>query len=222
MAALLGATFSLPLLAHVLEQSVDSVRTALEPAAKAGFLAAVCDPQAGVGTQDAPWHLSEPERGPTWRFYHDRLQYAALDLLGDTKVKACETIARRLIDGSARDHSSKLVELVAFYTSQCVQAFCNLRDANSAFDYVYRAAREAIETAAYDIALTYVDTARMLHEHTSDANHESLAFELELLQCTALRPLGQLDVAREKLALLRSRAADLDAYNRCAALEIVP
>jgi predicted ATPase/signal transduction histidine kinase/CheY-like chemotaxis protein len=77
--ARIGDTFTEDLVARVLDEPVDEVAARLAAAAEAGFVAPLPDP---TDTTDG----TDPTLAPspaTWRFLHDRLQQAALDLLDD-------------------------------------------------------------------------------------------------------------------------------------------
>ncbi|MGH9010892.1 MAG: ATP-binding protein, partial [Acidimicrobiia bacterium] len=195
IAALIGNTFALNLLASALDLTPTETARVLSDAIRAGFLLPLSDDHELV------MEGLEVGSSVAYRFLHDRVQQACHSMMAPADVPAVHRrIGDLLLDRlRERGGDDDLFDVVAHLNagapvitgddSRLELAQLNLE-----------AARKARASNAYDAALSHVEAGLgLLPAEATDASYD-LIFGLRLLRAQALAVLGRVDEAEAEFA----------------------
>jgi predicted ATPase/signal transduction histidine kinase len=195
IAALIGNTFDLDLLASALDLAPTETARVLSDAIGVGFLLALSDDHELVVEGLAVG------RSVAYRFLHDRVQQACHSMMAPADVPAVHRRVGDLLLDRLRERGGDedLFDVVA-HLNAAAPAVTGDDDRLELARLNLEAARKARASNAYDAALSYVEAGLgLLPAEAGDAFYD-LVFGLRLLRAQALAVLGRVDEAEAEFA----------------------
>jgi predicted ATPase/signal transduction histidine kinase len=195
VAALIGNTFDLDLLASALDLTPPEAARVLSDAIRAGFILPLSDDHELVVEGLA---VGNPV---AYRFLHDRVQQACHSMMGATDIPAVHRRVGDLLLNRLRERGrdDDLFEVVS-HLNAAAPVISGDDNRRELAQLNLEAARKARASNAYDAALSHVEAGLgLLSAEAREASYD-LAFGLRVLRTQALVVLGRLDEAEAQFA----------------------
>ncbi|MGY4331836.1 putative ATPase [Bradyrhizobium sp. LB7.2] len=156
----------------------------------------------------------------SYAFVHDRVQEAAyaLEPERDKRTALHLRIGMALAAHLTQDDTNERVYIVANQLNRGVAALKNSDEREKIIDVNLAAGQRARNAAAYHSAVTYLETARRLHEEQRPPRNGQDAFAIGLLYAECKFLLGDLTTAEAELIGLSRSRSDVQASAEVARL----
>jgi PAS domain S-box-containing protein len=192
--ACLGNTADVAMLAIVLKNSEEEVRTALWTAVRQELIEGF---------------------GRSYRFVHDRVQEAAYALIPvESRAEAHLTIGRLLLTHTPPEKRDEAIFEIVNQLNRGAPLITSQDERERLAELNLAAGKRAKASSAYASALTYFTAGAALLPEDAWERRQELAFELELHPADCEVCTGALQAAEGRLAALATRAAG--TVQRCA------